>query len=256
MPVDLAVNTNLLLLPPVETFVISTTSDNFVSPAVTSFSSEIKLSIVLPLAAVQSCFTTDDISNVVPSTFIVVLLVAVIFLPVQFPVSTFADAASVIFELELDPAPPFNNFWVLNSVLLAILSTSSVNASISFWISFLSLDVFVSFDACTANSLILWRILVVSFNAPSAVWIIEIPSEAFLEAWVNPLICPLIFSDIARPAASSPALLILKPEDNFSIDFPALVLLTPMFLCAFNAFILWLIIIVVFLLDFPWHPCL
>ena len=49
----------------------------------------------------------------------------------------------------------------------------------------------------------------VSWRAPSAVWISETPSCEFLVACSKPLICERIFSEIARPAASSPARLIL-----------------------------------------------
>ena len=48
-----------------------------------------------------------------------------------------------------------------------------------------------------------------SFNAPSAVCTQEIPSCAFADACVSPLICLLIFSEMDKPAASSAARLIL-----------------------------------------------
>ncbi len=74
----------------------------------------------------------------------------------------------------------FNNFMVLNSVLPAIPLISAISCSTSFWISALSASVFVSLAACKARSLILLNMLCTSFKAPSAVWIREIPSWAFL----------------------------------------------------------------------------
>ncbi|OQC27763.1 MAG: hypothetical protein BWX67_02347 [Thermotogae bacterium ADurb.Bin062] len=97
----------------------------------------------------------------------------------------------------------------------------------------------MSFAACTASSLILCRIEWVSFSAPSAVWIRDIPSCAFRDACSNPRICALIFSLIANPAASSAARLILKPVDNRSSERPISVLINVLFLQAFNAGMLW-----------------
>jgi hypothetical protein len=71
--------------------------------------------------------------------------------------------------------------------------------------------------------------------APSADWIRDIPSWALSEALFNPLIWALIFSDIASPAASSPALLIRKPEESFSSAFAEPVLLDRICRKVFNA---------------------
>ena len=57
----------------------------------------------------------------------------------------------------------------------------------------------------------------ISPSAPSAVWIIEIASLAFLAACSSPWICEVILLEIASPAASSPALLIRLPVDRRSI---------------------------------------
>jgi hypothetical protein len=51
-------------------------------------------------------------------------------------------------------------------------------------------------------------------KAPSAVCANEIPSLALRDAWFKPRICELKRSEIARPAASSFALLMRKPEDR------------------------------------------
>src|SRR4051812_20833784 len=51
-------------------------------------------------------------------------------------------------------------------------------------------------------------------NALSAVCASEIPSLALRAAWLRPLIWLVIRSEMARPAASSLALLIRKPEER------------------------------------------
>ena len=60
-------------------------------------------------------------------------------------------------------------------------------------------------------------IFVISFVAPSAVCNIEIASFAFLTAMLRPETWAAIRSDIARPAASSFALLMREPVDKRSI---------------------------------------
>jgi hypothetical protein len=59
--------------------------------------------------------------------------------------------------------------------------------------------------------------LVTSFIAPSATWIIEIASLALRTAWFKPLICEVIFEEIAKPAASSFAELMRRPVDSLSM---------------------------------------
>ena len=58
---------------------------------------------------------------------------------------------------------------------------------------------------------------VAAISAPSAVDNIDVASCALRTACVNPLICEDIFEEIARPAASSAAELILSPVDSRSI---------------------------------------
>ena len=130
----------------------------------------------------------------------------------------------------------FNNAFPLNLVSSAILVISSFNCVNSPFILLLSSSDNVSLPACTPNSLILWAMFPASSKAPSAVWTIDIPSCTFLSACSIPLIWALIFSETANPAASSPALVILKPVDNFSIEFPA------------NAvfFVIWFVAIIAF----------
>ena len=61
--------------------------------------------------------------------------------------------------------------------------------------------------------------LCTSDSAPSAVCSIEMPSCALRTAMFRPLICERIFSLMARPAASSAALLILSPVESVRMDF-------------------------------------
>src|SRR3569623_33557 len=92
----------------------------------------------------------------------------------------------------------------------------------SAWISWLMLPRSVSdsvaFEAWTARSRIRCKLEVTSSRAPSAVWIIEIPSWAFIAAWFSPPIWDCIFVEMARPAASSAELVIRKPDDNRCIE--------------------------------------
>ena len=68
------------------------------------------------------------------------------------------------------------------------------------------------------NSRTRWRILVLSCSAPSAVCDSEMPSLALRMAWARPRIWEVIWLEMARPAASSFALLMRKPEDRRSIE--------------------------------------
>src|SRR6056297_2224241 len=70
----------------------------------------------------------------------------------------------------------------------------------------------------TASSRIRCRLLVSSPSALSEVWAREMPSLALRTAWFRPRICVVKRSEIARPAASSLALLIRRPVDSRSSD--------------------------------------
>ena len=59
------------------------------------------------------------------------------------------------------------------------------------------------------------KIFVISCILPSATCITDIPSIAFLLATAIDRIVPRMFSEMASPAASSLALLIRNPVDNF-----------------------------------------
>src|SRR4051794_6626176 len=63
-----------------------------------------------------------------------------------------------------------------------------------------------------------WRMLCVSVSAPSAVCTTEMPSWVLRTATFRPPICERRPSEMARPAASSAARLMRKPEESFSSD--------------------------------------
>src|SRR2546423_8033728 len=80
---------------------------------------------------------------------------------------------------------------------------------------------------CTARSRTRCKSDVVSFRAPSAVCSMLMPSCAFCMATLKPPTWERSFSLIDRPAASSAARLMRKPEESFSrlLDMVLLVLL-------------------------------
>ncbi|OPZ31953.1 MAG: hypothetical protein BWY99_02859 [Synergistetes bacterium ADurb.BinA166] len=66
----------------------------------------------------------------------------------------------------------------------------------------------------------------VSLRAPSAVWIIDMPSWLFRTAWSSPRTWARIFSDMASPAASSAAELMRSPVESLLMDFSSCMLVT------------------------------
>ena len=76
----------------------------------------------------------------------------------------------------------------------------------------------VALAACTASSRTRCRMLVDSCMAPSAVWARLMPSLALRAAWLRPRICEVIRSEMARPAASSLAELMRRPELSRCIE--------------------------------------
>src|SRR3954447_22339984 len=77
----------------------------------------------------------------------------------------------------------------------------------------------------------LWTVL----RAPSAVWTSETPSWMLRWFCARPRIWPRIFSEMARPAASSAARLIRYPLDRRSIDCDTDSETWVRFRCALNA---------------------
>ncbi len=127
--------------------------------------------------------------------------------------------------------------------MLEIRSISSRSWSISFCEAARSSTVYVSFAFWTASSRIRCNIAATSFNAPSAVCTIDCPSSEFLDAWFNALICVRILLEIASPAESSAAFVILYPELNFSRLAETLLSSFFKFTFAICAVTLWLIFI-------------
>ena len=69
-----------------------------------------------------------------------------------------------------------------------------------------------------ASSRIRCKLLDVLPSAPSATCAREMPSFALRAAWFRPRICEVMRSVMAKPAASSLALLMRKPDDRRCID--------------------------------------
>ena len=114
---------------------------------------------------------------------------------------------------------------LLNVVLLAIRPSSLFSESTSDCRSAFAL---VSrtplLPDWTVRSRMRWRMDCVSVSAPSAVWTTDVPSWALRTATVRPPICDFRPSLMARPAASSAARLMRKPDDSFSSELPTALL--------------------------------
>jgi hypothetical protein len=70
----------------------------------------------------------------------------------------------------------------------------------------------------------------------------EIPSLAFLAAWFNPLTWEDIRLAMDRPAASSLALLMRRPDDSRFMELESVLVVLFRFLWAFNDVMLLLIV--------------
>jgi hypothetical protein len=82
----------------------------------------------------------------------------------------------------------------------------------------LSDELFVELRACTASSRMRCSELPTWASAPSAVWASEMPSLELRMATFMPRTCEFMRSAMARPAASSFAELIRRPDDRRCID--------------------------------------
>ena len=105
---------------------------------------------------------------------------------------------------------PSRRFISLKVVVLCTRSTSLISCLISDWMEERSVVVRVPFSPLTASSFILCNISSTSFRAPSAVCTTLIPSCAFAAAWVRPLTCLRIFSEMERPAPSFTTIFFLR----------------------------------------------
>src|SRR5659263_146799 len=113
---------------------------------------------------------------------------------------------------------PSRTLMLLKVVLSAIRESSDLSAVASVLIALRESTSFESFALWTARSRIRWRIACDSVSAPSAVCTTEMPSWALRTATLRPPTCERRPSEIARPAASSAARLMRKPDDSFSSD--------------------------------------
>ena len=112
-----------------------------------------------------------------------------------------------------------NSAMPLNVAESRIRTSSAVSCVISAPILAWSPVDSVPFDHWMASSRTRCRIECISFRAPSAVCTSEMPSWALRLAWAVPRIWARMPSEIARPAASSAARLMRRPDESFSMDF-------------------------------------
>ncbi len=120
-------------------------------------------------------------------------------------------------------APTWNSWLVKlpSSSLVPLKSDCLATRSISLtsWVTsacraLRSLAELVALDACTASSRTRCRLLPISLREPSATWASEMPSLALRIATSVPRIWVPKRSLMARPAASSFALLMRRPDDR------------------------------------------
>ncbi|MNI44073.1 hypothetical protein D3C73_984250 [compost metagenome] len=109
---------------------------------------------------------------------------------------------------------PSSSLVPLNSDCLATRSISDFSWVTSACSASRSLSELVALDDCTDSSRMRCRLLPISDSEPSATWASEIPSLALRMATSVPRIWVPKRSEIARPAASSLALLMREPEDR------------------------------------------
>ncbi|MCW0450866.1 hypothetical protein NB706_003700 [Xanthomonas sacchari] len=109
---------------------------------------------------------------------------------------------------------PSSSLVPLKLVWLETRSISAASCLTSEFSAPRSVVELVALADCTASSRIRCRLLPISTIAPSAVCASEMPSLALREATSRPRIWVVKRSEIARPAASSLALLMRRPEDR------------------------------------------
>ena len=109
---------------------------------------------------------------------------------------------------------PSRIFMLLNWVVPAMRSISEDSCSTSKFRFTRSSALLVSLADCTASSRMRCKMLVTSSIPPSAVWVSDIASLAFLIAMFRPRICESMREEMLRPAASSAAELMRVPVDR------------------------------------------
>jgi hypothetical protein len=141
---------------------------------------------------------------------------------------------------------PSNSFFPLNVVLWLRLSISYRSCWSSWLTAARSSEERVSLAACRASSRIRWSMECTSLRAPSAVWIMEMPSWALRMACARPRTWARSFSLMASPAASSAARLIRKPLESLSRDLLNALSVATRFRWALSAAMFWLILSPIF----------
>src|SRR6185437_16309941 len=143
---------------------------------------------------------------------------------VLVPSAELCALTRLLMEMVSPTLAPTWNAWLLklpSSSLMPLKEVVDATRSISdlsCWTSLLSavrsLTLLLALRDCTDKSRMRCRLLPISPRAPSAVCDIEMPSLALRAAWFRPLIWEVMRWEIAKPAASSLALLMRMPEDR------------------------------------------
>src|SRR3954470_13029781 len=134
--------------------------------------------------------------------------------------------------------PPLRRLMPLNWGGLTMRPTSAESWVISAVMAARSAVERVPLLYWTASSRTRCRMEWTSLRAPSPVCTMLTPSRAFWWAWARPLIWARIFSEMARPAASSAARLMRRPLDSFSMDLLMAVWVPSSWRWALNASVL------------------
>src|SRR3954463_16093062 len=113
---------------------------------------------------------------------------------------------------------PLSRLTPLNTAALPMRVISADSWSTSDWMAPLPAAESEPLRYCTASSRTRCRMLWTSSRLPSAVCTMDTPSWMLRCAWARPQIWLRIFSEMPRPAASSAALLMRRPDESLSID--------------------------------------
>ena len=130
--------------------------------------------------------------------------------------SSVSPAFAPTWKLNAAASPPMTN-RPLNCVVSLRRPISEPSAAYSACRLVRSESLLVPLADCTASSRMRWSMLPTSLSPPSAVWAREMPSLAFRIATFMPRTWVFMRSAMARPAASSLALLTRRPEERRSI---------------------------------------
>ena len=133
---------------------------------------------------------------------------------------------------------PSSSLMPLKAEVVARRSFSTTRAAASLLSETRSDELLVPLAACTASSRMRCRLLEICAKSPSAVCAREMPSLALRAAWLEPRICEVKRSEMAKPAASSLALLMRRPEDSRAMAVACEVSETLSCRCAVNELML------------------